>query len=507
MRRAIGLTFAAKMRFIGAACVAAMVLVGACRQAGPPAPLRERPETAIPAETAWLLERMKEVEQMTPEARAALESSWFRAPGDLRAAEQLLLLYAQNPGNVPAASREARLRHRQRLILWFIDQHPDHFVHRAYLTDLSSRSQRPWLIDPEGYRAATDAWRRRGERTDTSAAALGNAASFLSASDPRRAEAFLIRARRLEPEKSDWTTALASLYTSVLYPPAATMRGGEVIDADAAFVAAVRERVETSRDAGLLSAMGRSLMLRDTTAAKEYQRRALAVDPGHVEATKALASVEQLDWNRRLNTLMAKKTPGPREAALSSLSTDERLRALVYLANGDYLHAEYADWMATHPPDAEQRLPENIAKRRAESRDSWHRSKDLAQQALTLASAHPEEPSAADAIFHAHITLGLNALRDGDHAAARQHLDLASKAPPPSTSSDSSPIDELSLEDRFIKWLLKDGERETVIAYFERLAAGNEPARDRLTRAAADLRNGIQPRDYFRGKSIYAPMS
>jgi hypothetical protein len=39
----------------------------------------------------------------------------------------------------------------------------------------------------------------------------------------------------------------------------------------------------------------------------------------------------------------------------------------VYLANGDYLHAEYADWMATHPPDAEQRLPENIAKRRAES--------------------------------------------------------------------------------------------------------------------------------------------
>ena len=109
------------MRFIGAACVAAMLFVAACRQPGPPAPLRERPETALPAETAWLLERMKEVEQMTTEARAALESNWFRAPGDLRTAEQLLLVYAQNASNDPAGSRETRLRHRQRLILWFID--------------------------------------------------------------------------------------------------------------------------------------------------------------------------------------------------------------------------------------------------------------------------------------------------------------------------------------------------------------------------------------------------
>jgi hypothetical protein len=95
------------------------------------AAIRERPETAIPAETAWLLERMKEVEQMTPEARAALESSWSVHLVTFGPRSSCCFCYAQNPGNVPAASREARLRHRQRLILWFIDQHPDHFVHRG----------------------------------------------------------------------------------------------------------------------------------------------------------------------------------------------------------------------------------------------------------------------------------------------------------------------------------------------------------------------------------------
>ena len=161
--------------------------------------------------------------------------------------------------------------------------------------------------------------------------------------------------------------------------------------------------------------------------------------------------------------------------------------------------------MASHPPNAEQRQPENFAKRRATARDRWNRSKSLAQQALTLATAQPQEPHAADAFFHAHIALGLNALRDGDHAAARQHLQLASTAPPAPASIDSSSIYLLSLEDRFIKWLLKDGERETVVAYFERLAASHEQAHDRFQRAANDLRNGIQPRDYFRGRSIYAP--
>jgi len=200
-----------------------------------------------------------------------------------------------------------------------------------------------------------------------SAAALGNAASFLKASDPRRAEAFLIRAHRLEPDEPSWTSALAFLYADVLYPSSAGTKGSPVIAAEAAFVAAVRERVDTTRDARLLSAMGRALMSRDATAANDYLRRARTLDRGDIDATRTLAGVDQIEWMRRLSALLAK--PDSREAVVSGLPTDERLRALVYLANGDYLQAENADWMASHPPNADQRQPENVAKRQATARD------------------------------------------------------------------------------------------------------------------------------------------
>src|SRR5688572_5718883 len=189
-----GRTTRVRRASVGSVCVAALLIAGGCRQSEAPAPLRSRPVTQVPPETEWIVNHTKELEKLTPEAREALEREWLRGSGDLRAAEQLLLLNSRTVPPESAAERERRVRILRQVILWLIEHRPDHFVHNSYFATLSGQTGDS-TRDADGYRAAAEAWQRQAARPDATAAALGNAASFFRRGDPQRAEALLIRAR------------------------------------------------------------------------------------------------------------------------------------------------------------------------------------------------------------------------------------------------------------------------------------------------------------------------
>jgi hypothetical protein len=472
-----------------------------------PTPLRARPAARLDAETEWMRARAEEIDRMTPEARAALERAWLGDRKDLRAAEQLLLLNAPDR-SVDEAERGRRMRTRREVIVWLIERHPEHFVLRAPLGQLSKRTADPWR-DPDGYEAAAERWQEQTAKDNPPPGALENAAAFFRAADPARAEALLARAQRLYPGERNWNTALGRVYASTLAPriPRETQLyplNADLPATDPALVAQVRERLAATHDSDLLAATGLEL-LRMTepelnATASELLQRAQAIDRESA-AARVVDVQAQAEQARRVRELVKGKPRDSWPDAIAALPIDERLRAMVDFTRDAYLMAEYADWVAAHPPDAEQGRPENVATRRQSARDGWQQSKQWARQTLALADANRTNAASADASFHAHIALGINALRDGDHAEALRHLRLASTASQPKTANASAPF---TLEDRFIKWLLEDGERETVVAYFEALAKSDPRARERLTRAADDLRNGIQPIDYFRGGSIYA---
>jgi hypothetical protein len=74
----------------------------------------------------------------------------------------------------------------------------------------------------------------------------------------------------------------------------------------------------------------------------------------------------------------------------------------------------------------------------------------------------------------------------------------AADVAPSSMSPRTSPILDVSLEPRLVEGLLQYGERETVIRYFERSADRRPADRERLLAAAAAIRNGKLPSDYYR---------
>ena len=99
--------------------------------------------------------------------------------------------------------------------------------------------------------------------------------------------------------------------------------------------------------------------------------------------------------------------------------------------------------------------------------------------------------------FKANIALGAHAFRDGDRQTAVRHMLDASKA----AGTVPRRRDDFSLEGRLIGQLLKHGERETVIEYFERLAQSGGDQAERPRQAAEAIRKGYWPVDYGLGQA------
>jgi hypothetical protein len=89
-------------------------------------------------------------------------------------------------------------------------------------------------------------------------------------------------------------------------------------------------------------------------------------------------------------------------------------------------------------------------------------------------------------------------LREGKRTeAAKQLLEASSLSPAP--FDDGQRFSSTPLEYRLVNYMLKNGERETVIEYLERGATHRWPARrDEMLRAAAAIRAGRMPEHYQR---------
>jgi hypothetical protein len=166
---------------------------------------------------------------------------------------------------------------------------------------------------------------------------------------------------------------------------------------------------------------------------------------------------------------------------------------LTRLANEEYMMGEAYDWQATHPSTEADVKTDVIARNRDFAQRSFERSKLYARQALDLAGRLPNDPYSPDAVLQANIALGAHAFREGDRKTAVRYMLDASKSPHYSRAPTS-------LEGRLIGQLLKHGERDTVIEYFERVgqkSVGDEAERPR--KAAQAIRDGYWPTDYGLG--------
>ena len=198
----------------------------------------------------------------------------------------------------------------------------------------------------------------------------------------------------------------------------------------------------------------------------------MQLDPDNVEARASLIRLQAGLQDRERFQAFSMKSRNEWPAALSRMPETERFGTLVWLAEREYIIAGY---------DAEKARP------------GLTRSKAYAQQALQLAAANSQAPDASQTLFLANIALSLHAFREGDGQLSLRYLDAAAAAPPFTSARFSA------LESRLVRALLKAGERETVVRYFEKGAANSAPSdRARLRKAADDVRKGYEPLNFTR---------
>ena len=486
-----------------AMCAAAIGIAAGCRQPAPPAPLLPNPDSnrSDPAREKYAAS-FNAAAGMTLEDAVALEAEWNRNPEDLDALQRLLIFYRPDFSGKPVPNADRVIAARSRLILWLVAHHPDaplaHSIHARIFAEPSE-----WLRDVEGYEAAKKLWLEHAARPDVSAETLANAAWSLEVSDKPLAERLLLKGQVLHPGPM-WSERLGTLYAQALVGSSSltlnnVIRSVSLEQAHSAYADDIRRKLEESGDARLLSATGAYLVnnANQTTVdfdhaalGTRYLERALALDPTDRQAQVILEWLRDLEWSKRRIALLGRTTGESRLALISRLPENEQLRILIREANEEYMRAEAEDWQAKQSAGP----PEETRRRREDAERRWQGSKLYARRGLDLARRLPEHPYSPDAVFQANIALGANAFREGDRQTAVRYM-LAASAAPSSRIQSSIPIvaRDGSLEGRLIGELLKHGERETVIEYYERLARAGSPGAERRQKAADAIRNGYWP--------------
>ena len=497
------------------ASVIAVVVVVACRTEQPAASLaplvmEESPETAAQRREFEQAQAVrKAAHDMTWEETARLEADWRRNREDLDALERLLFFYEPDISGTRTPEDPKKVAGRRPLILWLIGQHPDSLLLRELPGRIFGRTD--WLMDPDGYEAAKKLWLAHAGRPDVSVQTLKNAAWFLNVEDKPLAEQLLLQGQRNYPMDS-WSAALGRLYAQSIVGSNRFTLGNSVqsTDPNAArgeYATRVRATLDASRDAVLLSEAGGYLARNASLAktdfdrlalARTYVERAVQIDPRSVRARYALDSLDLIDQSRSQQRLLTGVSPESIPGVIAKLPEDQRLPILVKRAGAEYLRAELANWQATQPQTPDEKLPGRIEENRQQAQASRQRSKKYAEDALTLAKSLSKHPEQTDAVFAATIALGANAFWDGDRETAVRHMLAAADVPPSTSGRLMSPTLNLSLEMKLIAALLKYGERDSVIEYFERSAETRPAERWRLLAAATAIRNGKAPMDYYR---------
>ena len=467
-------------------CAMAIVVAVACQQETKVEPLRENPELA-----ATLKERQQRAEsyeaarRMTPEEVAALEGTLQQNPEDTATRDKLLTYYAWTGDNKQRWDENVAARRRH--AVWLVENHPD--------SDLATRVSIPKETDPEGYATLRALWLEHVARKDASAKVLSNAASFFQRSEKPFAEQLLLKGKALQPDGPlprptgdgsfyfpSWSERLGRLYVQTIL--------GESDQVDRAWA---RERLEKSNDPVVLLD-GFSLVIRTSDHELQAFGRRLLERASQLDSSTAMRAREllrQLDSRDSGDVLGL--TEESRKAALASASGVAKLKLLAQLAQGGYLMFEAYDWRARQPDGSNSASP-NVEEDKRKAAEGFAQAKAYAREALDLAPSF-KDAGVREATFLARITSGLLAFREGDRKTALDHLREAAKLPPPEQQPAGGWAS--GLEYRLVFYLLKHGERQTIVDYFERAAQGRDEGRRKLMLASAGaIRDGRMPEHY-----------
>jgi beta-lactamase regulating signal transducer with metallopeptidase domain len=491
---------------VAAGCAAVLVLAVACRQQIAAEPLRPDPEVQRQIdENSARSERHRAAVAMSADEAAALEAALETNPDDLYARESLIIFYDQS-GKVTWEEKLAGIR---RHALWRIAHLPETDL---WIPSISAR------YDPEGYAEAKRLWLEQTSRPDVKASTLGRAALFLGARDTPIAEELLVRARQMEPA-GPWTSRLADLYARSLVGHADPRSGPpDPAESPSPFAAETRRRLDASRDPDLLAATGSALLLQYSRPAAavgadalghQLLERAAALDPANLRARRALAHLRHNQRAREIQSRLAEA--GARDAfheftdttyeAISALPEEDRLFYLPAEAEVAYMRAEYIDYtwrvqgkslsMRADDTAGAPRVQAKVLSEEAPTQAArgWQRSRQYARDALALAERHRKSPDHGAAIYRAHVVLGLLALKDGDRRSSVDHMRRAAAAPA---------VDEMvyvpgAMRARLVEYLLREGERESVVQFLEASAERFPFEREQLLADAARIRAGVMP--------------
>ena len=496
---------------VAVTCATAVFLVVACRQqAARPAAAPLQPDPAVAERLVGQkaqTEQYQATMKMTREQVAGLEAALQKNPEDLEARGKLLTFYRfGGPKGTPwNEAVSARRRH----ILWMIEHHPDGYRFDGWGT-IDPR------YDPDGFAQAKKLWLAATAKPDVDLKILSNAVYFFARTDKPLAEQQLLRGQKRDPGGpqprakdnvyyASWSSRLGSLYASAIVgmidPIQATTSEAE---ARSPFAQEARSKLDASADAAMLQAAGWDLVQR-------YGRRIVSVDPDAgsfwvVVHQGRKVSVDELgkSYLERAAKLDPKSEPlvrrflfwqatadrtielstrlkgVPREKQadiILALPDAERLALLPQRTEGEYMYAEYLDY---------------VRHESAAAKASWEQTRKYAGHLLNLAGRMRDDPNSSRGLFAAHVTLGALALHDGDAAAALKHADEAGQVP----ASDTLRLDIDMMWMRLAVGLLKRGEYEATARFLDRYAALNEAQRERLTKDAAAIRAGRMPEFY-----------
>ena len=125
--------------------------------------------------------------------------------------------------------------------------------------------------------------------------------------------------------------------------------------------------------------------------------------------------------------------------------------------------------------------------KRAVDHDENDRATALAEELLVLASRYPNDWNFGNAVHHAHLVLGRVALATNDLAEARAQLLAAGETP------GSPQLNSFGPNMRLAQELLRRGDRDAVLAYFDLCRRFWELGKDTLAEWTAVVLQGQEP--------------
>jgi hypothetical protein len=481
------LTLATRTTLAIGCCIAIAAGI-ACRPQ--PAPLKPDPRVAARyAGDRAEQEALEAARNLAPAEVERLRDRWTANRADIATLKTLLQHYGPDVSGAKQTDAEERIAARRPLILWLIEHRPEDPLVNTIEARIFATG-RDWLPDREGFDAARQLWRAHGERPDVDSRVLHNGAYWLDVDDKPLAEQLLLTglARANDPE---WSRRLGRLYAQTIvgsngFTLFNVVRSSSPDDAASPFARQVREKLDRSRDAALLAAAGSYLEFNarytkpgfDPQAlGKSLLDRAAAIDPNQPAARLALERIERRARHDRLYSALRGRPQDQWPALVAAMPEADRLELLPELAESEYMGAEYVEY---------------ANKDSAGAQIKFERSKQYANDALALAGAHKDSAAGRAALYRGRVALALHALREGNRR--RSVALMAESVSLPGSATIGQPLNGLA--PRLTNYLLKEGERESVIQFLERSADLRPHDRQSLLDSAAAIRKGMMPLSY-----------